>query len=51
MMKSIGVIAFVILFVLCLVGSIWFRYMAPCKDMGFLPVKDVPARCITFVRQ
>jgi hypothetical protein len=48
-----GWIGYVVLFVLilALIGfAVVMRFTAPCKDLGWMPVKDLPARCLTFVR-
>jgi hypothetical protein len=39
-------IAFAIVFTILYA---WFYFTAPCNWLGWLPVKDVPARCVTFM--
>lgn len=46
-----GWILYVVLVVVAMVFTFWVRATAPCKDLGWLPVKEIPARCLTFVRQ
>jgi len=39
-------IAFVVLFVLSIVASVYVHNFASCDKLGYLPVKDLPARCL-----
>lgn len=48
---AVGVALFTVLVVIGIGFSVWARYYAPCHALGWMPVKDVPARCLTFVRQ
>lgn len=39
--------------ILVLVGTIYLGYRsmtAPCEELGYMPVKDLPARCLDHVR-
>jgi hypothetical protein len=39
-------------FVLGLIAlSIWIHFFASCGHIGWLPAKEMPSRCYTFVRQ
>lgn len=49
-MKDYGWIAWAVALVLIVAFGVWFRVAAPCSWMGAMPAKDVPGRCLTFVR-
>lgn len=49
-MKRYAWMGWIILFVGVLIFGIWFRMAAPCSWMGNLPAKEIPGRCLTFVR-
>jgi hypothetical protein len=49
-LKTVGALLFVVLFALLIIGGFWARFAAPCKYLTWMPVQDVPSRCLTFVK-
>jgi hypothetical protein len=43
---AVVAITFGLFIVLVVALSIWVRTSVPCNKLGWLPVKDVPARCL-----
>ncbi|MFF8942856.1 hypothetical protein ACF1A5_11405 [Streptomyces sp. NPDC014864] len=43
---ALGGIAFGVVLVVFVIVGTWVRVSAPCSSLGWLPVKDVPARCL-----
>lgn len=35
-----------VLIVLGLAFAAWVAFFAPCKSLGWMPIKDLPARCL-----
>jgi len=45
-----AVTAFILLFIGCIVFGVWARFYAPCSAIGWLPLHEMPGRCLTLVR-
>ena len=46
----IGGILFLLAIAFFIGISIWVHFFASCGHIGWLPAKEMPARCYTFVR-
>lgn len=42
-------ILFVLFIIAAITFSIWVRFFASCSDIGWLPIHEMPGRCLTFV--
>jgi hypothetical protein len=46
----LGGVAFLLLIVAFIALSVWIHFFASCGHIGWLPAKEMPARCYSFVR-
>jgi hypothetical protein len=39
-------VAFLVALVVAVTFAVWVRWFAPCDALGWLPVAEIPARCL-----
>lgn len=49
-LPALAVVVVVLLFVASIAFAVWAHFIAPCSDINWLPAKELPARCFTWVK-